>query len=83
MKPAIRLANGNAYAVLSQCIAAAERADWLLRDWRAWRKKATSGDYAHLLEAVRESFDVTTTATFSEQPQHWFNNEGEADNEES
>lgn len=60
-RPTIKLVgtNGNAFAVLGKCRAAAFRAGWTDRQRKAFTRLATAGDYDHLLGTAMQYFDVT------------------------
>jgi hypothetical protein len=59
LKPKVRLIgrDGNAFAILSACRKALEKAG-RIDLWPAIEADATSGDYAHLLAVVARHFDV-------------------------
>jgi hypothetical protein len=60
MKPQVTLVgeNGNAFAVLGKCVAAAKKAKWTEDQMKEFSKKAMSGDYDNLLQTCLEYFDV-------------------------
>lgn len=60
MKPLLYLGNldgpdGNAYVVLGKAQRVAKDNGM---DWEAIQKDATSGDYEHLLQVMRDNFDA-------------------------
>lgn len=62
-KPTVRLVgeDGNAFAILGRCTVAARRAGWSKDQIDAFQKKATAGDYNHLLRTVLEHFEDAGT----------------------
>lgn len=59
-KPRVKLIgqDGNAFAVLGACRAAARRAKWSNEQWNAVMADMMSGDYNHLLFVAMQHFDV-------------------------
>jgi hypothetical protein len=59
-KPVVKLigADGNAFAILGQCRAVANKEGWTKEQVEVFTQKATSGDYDNLLRVVMEYFDV-------------------------
>jgi hypothetical protein len=59
-KPIVKLigADGNAFNVLGLALRAARRAGWSQEQIDEYKRKATSGDYDHLLGVTMEYFDV-------------------------
>lgn len=60
-KPAVRLTgcDGNAFAVIGRCRAAARKAGWPPERVDAFTEEAMTGDYDHLLRVCMKHFDVT------------------------
>lgn len=48
------------FAVIRECITAAKDAGWTEKDITLWCEEAVKGDFSHLMEFVKESFDVLT-----------------------
>ena len=62
--------DGNAFAILGRCYQALVRVR--RRDlWEEFRKKATSGDYNHLLTTVCDYFVVDTDEDEDEEYNRW------------
>lgn len=59
-RPVVVLGDGNAFAVLGECLRAARRAGWPDARIEAFTAEATGGGYENLLDAVVEHFDVET-----------------------
>jgi hypothetical protein len=59
-KPSVKLVgqDGNAFAILARCRAAARRAKWTPERIQEFADKASSGDYNNLLCVCMEYFDV-------------------------
>ena len=59
-KPVVKLTgtDGNAFAILAKCRAAARKANMGFADWNLIADAMTSGDYDHLLATAMENFDV-------------------------
>lgn len=60
-KPKLKLIgqDGNAFMLLGLAKRAADKAKWPQEHWVVVRKKATSGDYDHLLSTLCEHFEVS------------------------
>ncbi len=60
VRPRVKLVgmDGNAYAILGRCQAAARKAGWSKEQTDAFFAEATSGTYDHLLGVVMKHFDV-------------------------
>jgi len=59
-KPTVKLIgrDGNAFAIIGQCMRAARRAGWSKERIDEFSKKARSGDYDNVLQACMEYFNV-------------------------
>lgn len=59
-KPKVKLVgnDGNAFAILGRCTAAAKSAGWTTEQIFAFKKEATSGSYDNLLQTCCKYFDV-------------------------
>lgn len=59
-KPRVKLVgeDGNAFAILGRCVAAAKKSGWASEKIAEFRQKATSGDYNNLLRTCCDYFDV-------------------------
>ena len=49
---------GNAFVVLGMCQSAAKQAQWTEEEIQSFMDNATSGDYKHLLDVVRDNFEL-------------------------
>jgi hypothetical protein len=59
-KPTVKLLgrDGNAYAIIGACVAAAKKAGWTPDKISELKAEMTSGDYNHLLRTAMEHFEV-------------------------
>ena len=59
-KPSVKLIgrDGNAFAIMGACSAAAKKAGWTPEQIDAVLSEMTDGDYNHLLATAMEHFDV-------------------------
>lgn len=51
--------DGNAFAIMGRCKVAAKEAGWTTEEWKAVFDEMMDGDYNHLLNTVREHFEVS------------------------
>jgi hypothetical protein len=60
-KPALKIigTDGNAFALLGRALKAARAAKWTPEQIEEFKRQATSGDYAQLLNTLGEYFDVS------------------------
>jgi len=59
-RPRVKLigTDGNAFALLGRCRAAAKKNGWTEEQWAEVQKEAMAGDYDHLLRILAERFEV-------------------------
>jgi hypothetical protein len=57
-KMKVTLGDGNAFAILGACSKSMKRAG-RYDEWKEFHKKATAGDYDHLLATVAEWFEIS------------------------
>jgi hypothetical protein len=59
-KPRVKLVgeDGNAFAIMGRCVAAARKAKWTSERIKEFTNKARSGDYDNLLATCCDYFEV-------------------------